>query len=87
LAPVAGPGDASPADAILLAWRLRWYATVLTALLDRLGGIDCRLTGRDHTPDRLVCSDGIFACRAGARLAMAGGDMAGFPLPRFNDTS
>jgi hypothetical protein len=87
LAPVAGPGDASPADAVLLAWRLRWYATVLTALLDRLGGIDCRLTGRDHAPDRAACSDGTPACRGGARLAMAGGDRAGFPLPRFNDTS
>ena len=87
LAPVAGPGDASPADAVLLAWRLRWYATVLNALLDRLGGIDCRMTGRDRTPDRLVCRTGRPACRGGARLAMAGGDRAGFPLSRFNDTS
>jgi hypothetical protein len=87
LAPVAGPADASPADAVLLAWRLRWYATVLTALLDRLGGIDCRITGRDRTPDRLVCRDGRSACHAGARLAMAGGDMAGVPLPPFHDTS
>jgi hypothetical protein len=86
LAPVAGPADASPADAVLLAWRFRWYATVLAALLDRLGGIDCRITGRDRVPDRRACRAGRLACR-GARLALAGGDRAGFPLPRFNDTS
>lgn len=86
LTPVAGPGDASPADAVLLAWRLRWYATVLVALLDRLGGIDCQMTGRDRAPDRAACSSGRPACR-GARLAMAGGDRAGFPLPPYHDTS
>ncbi len=74
LAPVSGPADASPADAVLIAWRFRWYATVLGALLDLLGG-DARTTGRDRVPDRR-------ACRAGRPAVLPG-----LPLPRLHDTS
>jgi hypothetical protein len=84
LAPVAAPGDASPADAVLIAWRLRWYATVLAALLDLL---DDGAGMHDRAPNRAACRDGRLACRGGARPAMAGGDRAGFPLPPFHDTS
>ena len=82
LAPVAAPGDASPADAVLIAWRLRWYATVLAALLNLLGD-DAGM--HDRAPDRAACRDGRPACRGGARLAMAGGAMSG--LPPYHDTS
>ncbi|WP_187968648.1 hypothetical protein [Aquibium microcysteis] len=54
LAPAAGPGDAGPMDAVLMAWRLRWLAMVLGALLERSGG-------RDRVPGRTACGPGTGA--------------------------
>ena len=64
-----------PGDAALLAWRFRWIAAVLGALLDQRGGTD----GAAHRLDR---TSRALAPHVRQSLATLGG---GSPWP--NDTS
>ena len=74
LAPAAGPDDASLLDAALIAWRYRWCAAVLSAVLASMGGV-AWAPDRDRTPGR-------SACRAAACPVLPG-----LPLPQVHDTS
>ncbi|WP_187968155.1 hypothetical protein [Aquibium microcysteis] len=74
LAAAAGPGDASPFDAALVAWRYRWCAAMLSAVLATMGGV-AWAPGRDRMPDGSACRD--VACRV----------LPVLPLPQVHDTS
>ena len=64
-----------PGDAALLAWRFRWLAAVLGALLEQRGGTD----GAAHRLDRATLA---LVPHARRRLAVPG-----FGQPAPNDTS
>ncbi|WP_187971522.1 hypothetical protein [Aquibium microcysteis] len=74
LAAAAGPDDDSPFDAALVAWRYRWCAAMLSAVLASMGGT-AWAPGRDAIPRRRACR--AVACPV----------LPGLPLPQVHDTS